>query len=213
MEWDEFQGMSVTSHRDFESRLRESGVWTALSSKERQFLSFPAWHASLDDAYEFSWATESLCCILWALQQVHAIPPWDLPVAPDIVETLRNSSSLQEPPVLRDPQTLERARSVAELWHWRCRTKFLTDQGRFPPGVTAEDIARAIANAASAASHDGVIAGVLDGDLPVFGRPYRHVNDEQYAALTSIAVERHRALNWLCGLSPANDWDLTPTPT
>lgn len=30
---------------------------------------------------------------------------------------------------------------------------------------------------------------------------------------TSIIMERHFALNWLCGMAPGNRWDETPTDT
>ena len=46
-----------------------------------------------------------------------------------------------------------------------------------------------------------------------FGKAYRDLGPEEYAIATSIARERHFALNWLCGHAPGNRWDETPTDT
>ena len=35
----------------------------------------------------------------------------------------------------------------------------------------------------------------------------------EFAILTSIAQERHKALNWLCGFSSSGRWTDTPTDT
>src|SRR5579871_4960160 len=50
-----------------------------------------------------------------------------------------------------------------------------------------------------------------DGDFPAFGNPYWDISEEEYSIATSIAVERHQALNWICGRAPNNRWDETPT--
>jgi hypothetical protein len=40
---------------------------------------------------------------------------------------------------------------------------------------------------------------------------YRHLSPEQHAQAHSIAVERHHALNWLCG--NGSSWDDVPLDT
>lgn len=47
--------------------------------------------------------------------------------------------------------------------------------------------------------------------LAVFGRPYAEMDPDQWDIVRSITMERHFALNWLCGYPPDNDWDQTPT--
>jgi len=53
----------------------------------------------------------------------------------------------------------------------------------------------------------------IDEDFPAFGRAYRDLSSDEWAAVKSIAMERHFALNWLCGYAPENGWDDTPTDT
>jgi hypothetical protein len=53
----------------------------------------------------------------------------------------------------------------------------------------------------------------VDEDFAVGGKAYRDLSAEEFANVTSITVERHFALNWLCGRAPENRWDETPTAT
>jgi hypothetical protein len=103
---------------------------------------------------------------------------------------------------LRARAAIEKQRSIAELWHWRSRTRELIERGESPPPevrangfTTFEDIIRA---AASAAAKDGVTA-IASGDFSLKGKAYRDLTDEELSEVRSIAVERHFALNWLCG--------------
>ncbi len=66
---------------------------------------------------------------------------------------------------------------------------------------------------AAEAHRRGDVPQPIGDDFPVFGKPYREASVEEYDTLTSIATERHRALNWLCGRAPGNRWDRTPTDT
>jgi len=53
----------------------------------------------------------------------------------------------------------------------------------------------------------------IGSDFPAMGKPYRDLSLEEFAILTSIAQERHKALNWLCGFSSSGRWADTPTHT
>ena len=57
---------------------------------------------------------------------------------------------------------------------------------------------------------DGVL-DLLRGDFHAYGKVYRHLTPEQHAEAHSIALERHHALNWLCGAG--SDWDDVPLDT
>ncbi len=164
---------------------------------------------------DVSWLMEASECLLWALGLVEALPPYDtqaniehLQLLPTgTVQELRLSASL------RDPKELSEARNVAELWHWRSRTRQLAESGSevtLPQGLTLRDVVR---HAAEQAVLRGDIAAAVDGDFPLFGRSYAQASADEWANATSIAVERHRALNWLCGHAPGNRWGDTPTDT
>jgi len=51
----------------------------------------------------------------------------------------------------------------------------------------------------------------MRGDFRAYGKVYRHLSPEQHAEAHSIAVERHHALNWLCGAGET--WDDVPLDT
>ena len=54
-------------------------------------------------------------------------------------------------------------------------------------------------------------AAPLRGDFPAYGEVYRQLTEEQQDEAHQIAWQRHRALNWLCGLGKT--WDAVPTDT
>jgi hypothetical protein len=66
---------------------------------------------------------------------------------------------------------------------------------------------------AAVAAEAGDIPAALAEDFPAFGKPYRELSAQEYSIATSIAMERHRALNWICGRAPGNQLDLTPLDT
>ena len=119
------------------------------------------------------------------------------------------------------PQTeIDRARDVAELWHWRSRTRQLVEEGR--PFSADEPMMKAagfrsfddiVRIAAQKAHQDGVIPPPIDLDFPVKGKAYRDLTVDEWSEVRSITTERHFALNWLCGYAPGNRWDETPTET
>lgn len=161
-----------------------------------------------------SGSMESAECLLWALGYVERLPPYDtqsdgehlkrLP-SDGVVALIRNAT-------LRDADLISKARDVAELWHWRRRTRQLQESGRpvqLPDDLTLPDIVRMAAEKAAA---DGRFESI-DGDFPIFGRSYAQLTGDEWSEVNSIAMERHKALNWLCGYAPANKWEDTPTET
>jgi hypothetical protein len=114
---------------------------------------------------------------------------------------------------LRPHELIEKQRDLAELWHWRSRTRQLQVSGhefKLPEGMTIEKILQRVSTKAAA---DGVIPTPIGDDFPAFGKSYRDLTPQEYSQATSIAMERHHALNWLCGFAPGNRWAETPTDT
>lgn len=62
-------------------------------------------------------------------------------------------------------------------------------------------------------SGDGTFETAIDEDYPAFGKAYRDLSADEWAIVQSITMERHFALNWLCGYAPGHRWDETPTDT
>lgn len=199
--------------RELERWLVGTGLDRAQSGEERRVFAQRLGCWLRQDVVDASWRTEALGVLVWAVGRLPSLPAWDTQFDQQAVIVplglLGNSPLLTESP-LRPQEEIEAARDVAELWHWRARTTQLQQRPgvELPAGQTFEEI---ISMSARGALEAGDIAGVIDDDFPAFGKAYHALDRDEYAIATSIAQERHFALNWLCGYS--RDWDETPTDT
>lgn len=201
--------------RRFVDELSASGLWEDTSPSEREIFERPPSEISDRQRINTSWRAEAAHCLAWALRLVDDIPDYDTQTDPKIVMPLIPTTDLashSRSAPLRDRSEIDRARDIAELWHWRSRTRQLQEEGYAPrPGQPSLDaIVREVAPRMVA---DGMLPSVIDGDFPVLGRAYRELSPNEWATAGSIAMERHFALNWLCGFAPGNEWDETPTET
>ncbi len=182
------------------------------STEERRMFRRMLGEWPADDLAAGVWRAEALGVLLWALNRLEAIPPYDALF--DLEETL-TLIPLFEPvapfvdgAVLRSAEEIRRAREIAELWHWRARITQMQQDGRAAPdGTPLEELVR---RAAALLREEG-IAEPLGDDFPAFGRPYASLLPTEYDRVYGVSRERHLALNWLCGRS--RDWDRTPTDT
>lgn len=158
-------------------------------------------------AVDAVWHGEALGTLLWALQLAE-LPAYDTAFDPTKVATLSLDSA-----ALRDEDELELERESARLWHWRARTTQLQDSEEsgleLPERYASFD--QLIAATAMRAFEQGILPAPTRGDFGAYGKVYRHLSPEQHAEASSIAAERHHALNWLCGLG--HDWDDVPLDT
>jgi hypothetical protein len=186
-----------------------------MSPEEQAFMGASPDALRVQALVDVSWLMESAECLLWALGLLDALPPYDTQAEMDHLNKLpgRSIMELQSNAALRVPKIISRARDVAELWHWRSRTRELMEAGTpvsLPGDWTLRDIIRI---AAESAAREGIISANIDGDFPIFGKAYGRVSADEWSQAASIAKERHRALNWLCGYAPRNRWEDTPTDT
>ncbi|NDJ51485.1 MAG: DUF4272 domain-containing protein [Chloroflexi bacterium] len=159
-----------------------------------------------------SWAVESLGTVMWALEVVQTMPPYDrhfevnplvhdIPFYKDIGEFLWNAG-------YRSDRDLRQERATSEVWHWRAEIAKSQKIGAPPPaGLTYEE---AIQQQAQHARQRSIIPSPIDGDFPAFQKAYGDANTAEQLQLEAIASYRHFALNWICGF--AVEWDDTPTP-
>ncbi len=186
------------------SFLRESGLWEFLSDEEIRAFETPLGEWKDEQYIDATWRVESLAVITWALGMIKRLPGFDEPVEAETLEDvldIDNWADLVANAVLRDRDEIERARDIAALWDWRA-------QVGTPPYEEPEDEAE-IAEEAKSAQEAGLISTLAQGDLVARGKPYSELNEDELEELASIALERHYALNWLCGFS--DDWDNVPT--
>jgi len=150
------------------------------------------------------WRGEALGTLLWALQ-LQALPPYDKPF-----QTQEMAAVSLDGPELRPAEELEAEREAARLWHWRARTSELVPASiDLPPGYATVD--QVVAATAMRGYEQGALPSPVRGDFPAFGKVYRHLTPVERGEAHSIALERHRALNWVCGLGER--WDDVPVDT
>ncbi|MFZ1937984.1 MAG: DUF4272 domain-containing protein [Terracidiphilus sp.] len=197
-------------------KIRATGLWDLLEDREREFMEAGIFETTMQHRIDASWLAESIMCLFWALGRRDQIPPYDQEVDPRSNWFVKDEKAREmiSTATVRQGEEIEKQRDLAELWHWRCRTHMLLTTKKItvalPNGTPMSEIIRVTAGQAA---KDGVFPQSISGDFPVFGKPYREVSEEQLSLLTSIAMERHKALNSLCGYAPGNRWSETPTDT
>ncbi len=197
-------------------KLHSAGLWEEMEESEQEFLNAGIFETTMRQRVNASWMAESIMCLLWALGHKKQIPAYDQQY--DLHSDKKSGADLlrdsTQRAVLRPQTEIERQRDWAELWHWRCRTHSLLASGEIPTalpdGTTMEKIIRMTTEKAA---EEGIFAEPIGGDFPVFGKAFREISEDELSQLTSIAMERHKALNWLCGFAPGNRWSKTPTGT
>jgi hypothetical protein len=151
------------------------------------------------------WRGEALGTLLWALQLAE-LPPYDQPFDAEQV-----AAAGLEDAHLRDAEEIELERDSARLWHWRARTTSLQAAGALELPARYATFDQLIAATAMRGYEQGVLPAPVRGDFRAYGKVYRHLEPAQHAEALSIAVERHHALNWLCGAGET--WDDVPLDT
>jgi hypothetical protein len=211
---------AIEAHRELSNEitawLREEQLWGSLSARERKLLQKPLGTWSLRDRIDVSWRSEALHVILWALERQESVLPYDHqagdlePEMIKILGVLKPTQHFMKQAKLRPQAEIEKARLTAETWHWRSRTTLLQkspDKYKPPEDLTFQQI---ISMSVEWAQKEGLFKPIGD-DYPAFGKPYSELSDDEWSTMTSIAMERHYGLNWLCGYSA--DWDNVPTDT
>ncbi len=151
------------------------------------------------------WRGEALGTLLWALQLAE-LPAYDQPFdAKQVAAVALDGADL------RDGETIELERDSARLWHWRARTTGLQAEGKLELPERYATFDQLIAATAMRGYEQGVLPPPMRGDFGAYGKVYRHLAPEQHAEAHSIALERHHALNWLCGAGES--WDDVPLDT
>jgi hypothetical protein len=189
------------------------------SSWEKHFLATTIDTMSEQQHRDGLWRAEAFQVLAWALGHVPALPRYDMQADAQIIKAWPPSGFDVRKARLIHRDEIVHAREVAELWHWRSRTKMLIDRNEPWPrelsrpeeGLVSYDAVARMA--ARAAKERGDLKHILEDDFLAFGKAYRDLGAEDYAIATSVARERHFALNWMCGHAPGNSWDETPTDT
>jgi len=197
-------------------QVKEAGLWADMNSDERNFMQAGMREVDRQALLDASWLAEPLACLGWALNNIARVPPYDQQVDPKTFEDLFKEPLTEILPKvsLRSAEEIREERDLADLWHWRSRTRQLQESGRMPARIggklTMEEV---IQMSSTKAAENGAFPAPIGHDFPTFGKPYREASPDEFSTMTSISMERHRAFNWLCGYAPSNRWYETPTET
>jgi hypothetical protein len=201
--------------------LKQMGVWEYVSPKEQAFLQTYGSNMEEHAQLTFGWRMEAAGMLMWTLNMLTEWPHIDEKLNPEFLKNVevKELESFSKVPELRSKEDIDAKRDLIETWHWRARTQKLIQQGH--PFIPEETMKRAGLNSlddivrfsAKAGYEKGDLPEILDEDFVFLGKPFRNLNEEEYQKSNSIIMERHFALNWLCGFAPENRWDETPTGT
>ncbi len=187
-----------------------------ISPKERAYFRSTVFTMTERQHLDANWRIEALQALRWCLSLIEMMPPYDVEALPEWMKGFPPSTAdhFVGSASLRPGSEIDRARDLAELWHWRSRTRQLIEEGgafhQIGQFTSYDDIVRATAVRAHA---NGELLDLTDGDFTAFGKAYRDLDDDEWSRLRSITVERHFALNWVCGRAKSSKWDDTPTDT
>ncbi len=169
---------------DMAALLKETGLDAWLSPVEVKLFGKPVgkWHTA--DIKECSWRIENLVMLFWALNWVGDLPPIHQDSGPEDIglnEKLDEGIEASRSARLRPQPELERMNKYLECVRLRLRTP---DDFEGIPWL--------------AGKAEGFGGGApVDGDLPLDGRPVREASAKRRSDTNSIAMERHKALQWV----------------
>lgn len=220
-ESDKFSRLAESQREPFWRGLHDAGLWQHLSPREHIYAQSNHVTMTQQQQTDASWRMEAAQALMWALGLLPEMSPYDTMASHDLLKQIPSGdvAAFVQSARLRNEEEIERAREIAEFWHWRSRTRELIERG---------DVFQADENMKAAGFHsyddivrfsarngaqEGIISACIGDDFPAKDKPYRDLSEEEWAEVRSITLERHFALNWLCGRAPNNKWDETPTDT
>lgn len=202
--------------------LKDGGLWEQLSPREHELTTKSIVTLTPQERVDATWRIEAAQVLMWAFGHVPELPPYDTSANRELIKRIPPAVAVGEPWRLRPEVEIDKARDAAEMWHWRSRTRTLIERGDdLLASPLAEKLQRAgfrhyddiVRASAKHAAAVGALGSCIDEDFPVKGKAYRDLDDDEWSHVRSISMERHFALNWLCGRAPGNRWDETPTDT
>ncbi len=203
------------------SYMKKNDLWNYTTQNERDFLSSTGTKMDVFEQINASWQIEAAVVLMWALNIIDKFPDVNEQANSEVLKLveIRKLSFFSNDLSLRPYKEIKRMRDIIQTWHWRVNTRrliesnfdFQPDESMKKFGINnLDDIVRMTAKDAYSS---GNISEIKDEDFVIKGQPFRDLNDEDFSEATSIIMERHHALNWLCGLAPKNNWNDTPVDT
>ncbi len=133
-EQQEFIDGFAESTKHFVLSLKLNKLWNDMTKEEQEFIqSIPA-ETKPQQRINAMWRLESAAVLMWSLGLMTDFPAFDNPSNPEILRQVPDediSKFINGARLLADSE-IERKRSLAELWHWRSRTRQLIEKKKDP---------------------------------------------------------------------------------
>lgn len=189
------------------------GIAEHYSAYERDVIGRPVGEIPNDELHGLGMRLQALGALLWAIGRME-MPPYFETITADLVQPLLPDRDEPIEPFLqtaeaRSEAVLRQEQCRATFWNWRCRCDHMRRSGLKPK--RGETYKKTVADAAESALRVGLIEAVEEGDVSCDGVPFRDLDEDSFAFAASSTLERHYALNWVCG--DAEDWDKVSTTT
>jgi hypothetical protein len=198
------------------SFLKSNGLWNLVTKEEQEFIQSIPPKIKFQQHLNAMWCLESAVVLMWALGLINDFPAFDNQSDPEILKQIPHEGIrkfIDGSKLLIDGE-IERKQSLAELWHWRSRTRQLIEEKRtLPQKLGFSSFDQIIQRVANETYKQGDLSQIINNDFLAKDKPYRDLTDEEWSEVRSITMERHHALNWICGYAQGNKWDKTPTDT
>lgn len=191
-------GDMVALRRDLRGWLDDVGVTDELEPDERGFLDGTD-TPPVQQQVDATWRSEGLAVLGWGLRWWE-MPAYDeLATPPDmwrsvgLLHDTEKARTLISDAALQPPEELERMRLHLLMFDWR-----MVDYRVNPRPVDFVKLSK------SCWVGSFPLAGyqIVDNDLAIGGVPVHEASPDVRSRAAGISVERHRAINWLCGYNP-----------
>ena len=177
---------------DIQDFLMDTGLWDAVSLGERPMFKASPGSWTEEMAAHAAWRRESLGVLMWALNLVPEIPPYDRAFEGlgEVVD-LGQWEYYVDDALLLPVEAIVRQTEIAHAWFWRSRRGQPPFDEDNNPGLIAEAAAEFLAR--------GLIPQTLEQDFVLFGSPYHQLPEANAAFAGVLASERFYAFQWLVG--------------
>lgn len=179
----------------------EEHLFGGMTPTEEELLR--AARGSWDDAVvlDVSWSREALGALGWTLGWIDHMPAYDVGFGmEDVLLAFSTGYPRRDTAYARTEGAIRAARDLAEAWHWRIRTFVLEDE-LVAQGVDPPDVVRQVVEY----QHEHAGVPIAGRDFRAFDKPFRDLDLAQFDTVLAVTLQRHLALNWVCGL--AETWD------
>jgi len=197
LEFDDDKGLAEKRRRAMCGWLEEVGAAHELEDGENLLIRTPIGQLKRQEIIDAVWQAEGMFVLGWSLGRFELLrydeqrDPFD--IASSVGFLSDRSTTVLEKPSLRRREEIAHWANTYLTIHWRLRQHSID-----PAPLDFEGyVSRCTWGPLTLAEVD-----LIEGDLAVRGKRIDRISEDWSRTAQSIAVERHKAFNWLLGFEP-----------